>query len=179
VQLACAFICPPIREQTKSMSTHHFQITSKALEKKFIEMKVNLNHFIGTLKGSHDHPRSRITLSPRTFLLHHPSSILFPFLKHHHSISFRHLIKYNASTMPRSQNYLLQSRSPSPPSPLTDLASPTIEAAPPSSIEAQSQLCECNTRWQHNFFGCAYSSLPFPFAQPSSFPPSSSGLVGS
>jgi hypothetical protein len=81
--------------------------------------------------------------------------------------------------MPRSQNYLLQSRSPSPPSPLTDLASPTIETAPPSPIEAQSQLCECNTQWQHDFFGCAYSLFPFPSAQPSSFPPSSSGLVGS
>jgi hypothetical protein len=94
-------------------------------------------------------------------------------------MSFRHLIKHNASTMPRSQNYLLQSRSPSPPSPLTDLASPTIETAPPSPIEAQSQLCECNTQWQHDFFGCAYSLFPFPSAQPSSFPPSSSGLVGS
>ena len=62
--------------------------------------------------------------------------------------------------MSRSQNYLLQSRSPSPPSPLTDLASPTIEAAPPSSIEAQSQLCECNTQWQHDFFSCAYSIFP-------------------
>jgi hypothetical protein len=69
--------------------------------------------------------------------------------------------------MPRSENYLLQSRSPSPPSPLTDLASPTIEAAPISSIEAQSQLCECHTRWQHDFFGCAYL-FPFPSAQPSS-----------
>jgi hypothetical protein len=58
--------------------------------------------------------------------------------------------------MPGSQNALLESRSPSPPSPLTDLASPTIEAAPPPSIEAQSQLCECNTRWQHDFFSCTY-----------------------
>ena len=142
----------------KRMSTHQFQPTLKAPRENFSRYGVNLNHLLElgkevttTLAALH------ITLSPRTFLSHPPTqtSILFPFLKLHHSISFRHLIYNNASTMPGSQNYLLQSRSPSPPSPLTDLASPTIETAPPSSIETQSQLCECNTQWQHNLFGCA------------------------